>query len=69
MFQGLEEMPEVLADPRSLREAYLREFENYRRRVESAALAQQMDYRVIRTDMNLGLALSAYLAGRMQQVK
>jgi uncharacterized protein (DUF58 family) len=69
MFQGLEEMPEVLADPRSLREAYLREFESYRRRVESAALAQQMDYRVIRTDMNLGLALSAYLAGRMQQVK
>ncbi|MEQ8788347.1 MAG: DUF58 domain-containing protein [Pirellulaceae bacterium] len=69
MFKGLEQMPEVLADPRSLREAYLREFESYRRRVESATRSQQMDYHLMRTDTNLGLALSTYLAARMQQVK
>jgi uncharacterized protein (DUF58 family) len=69
LFKGLEEMPEVLADPRSLRQAYLREFGSYLRSVQSAALAQQMDYRLIRTDQNLGLALSNYLSSRMQQVK
>ena len=31
MFQGLEQMPHVVADPRSLRRAYLREFEEYLR--------------------------------------
>jgi uncharacterized protein (DUF58 family) len=69
MFKGMEQMPEVLADPRSLRQAYLREFGAFLRGVQSAALAQQMDHRVIRTDQNLGLALSGYLASRMQQVK
>jgi uncharacterized protein (DUF58 family) len=69
MFKGMEQMPEVLADPRSLRQAYLREFGGFLRSVQSAALAQQMDHRVIRTDQNLGLALSGYLASRMQQVK
>jgi uncharacterized protein (DUF58 family) len=69
LFKGMEQMPEVLADPRSLRQAYLREFGQYLRDVQSAALAQQMDYRLIRTDQNLGWALSHYLSTRMQQVK
>ena len=32
LFRGLEDLPEVLVEPRALRKAYLREFEKFRRR-------------------------------------
>jgi hypothetical protein len=63
-FKGLEQMPEVLTDPRSLRRAYLEEFSKFQREVQTACRGQQMDYHLLPTDQSLGVALSTYLASR-----
>ena len=69
MFRGLEQMPEVVADPRFLRKAYLSEFEGYLRKVQSGCREHAMDYHLIRTDQRLDRALSTYLTARMAKVK
>jgi len=69
LFKGLEQFPEVLTDPRSLRKAYLREFENYRAEIQKGCRNHGIDYQLMRTDQPLDSALSAYLATRMARVK
>lgn len=69
LFQGLERMPDIVADPASLRRAYLREFGSFLQSVQAGCRSCQMDYRQIRTDQSLGPALSTYLASRMRKVK
>ncbi len=69
LFKGLERMPEVLANPRSLRKAYLNEFERFLRDVKKGCRNYQMDYRLMRTDQPLDVALSSYLASRMAGAK
>jgi uncharacterized protein (DUF58 family) len=69
MFEGMESMPQLLADPRALKKAYLAEFERYRKRLQQACRSHQIDYQLIRTDQPLDVALSSYLAARMARVK
>jgi uncharacterized protein (DUF58 family) len=69
LFRGLEQMPEAVADPRSLRRAYLSEFHGYLRDVQSGCREHAMDYYRIRTDQRLDHALSNYLTARMAKVK
>lgn len=69
LFKGLEASPEVLADPRALRRAYLREFGAYRQAVERGCRNQGMDYQLIRTDLPLDKTLSAYLSARMARIR
>lgn len=69
MFQGLEEYPQVLADPDALRKAYLREFNAYLRNVERGCRSHNLDYRQLVTDRPLDVVLSSYLAQRMARVK
>ncbi len=69
LFKGLEQLPDVLADPRALREAYLREFGNFVQTVKKGCRAQHIDYVQLRTDQSLEVALSSYLASRMNRVK
>ncbi len=69
LFKGLEEMPEVLTDPASLRRAYLQEFNAFLTAVRTRCRNHQIDYQQMRTDQSLAIALSAYLAGRMDRVK
>jgi uncharacterized protein (DUF58 family) len=64
LFKGLEERPRVLADPRSLREAYLREFGDYLRRLKRGCRMHRIDYVQMRTDQAMDLVLSSYLASR-----
>jgi uncharacterized protein (DUF58 family) len=64
LFRGLEEWPEVLADPRALRQAYLRQFEEYLRRIKSGCRKHRIEHVVMRTDQPLDLALSSYLSSR-----
>jgi uncharacterized protein (DUF58 family) len=64
-FLGLEQLPEVVTDPRRLRQAYLREFENFLRSVSLGCRSQQVDYVPIMTDQPLDIALSCYLSGRV----
>jgi uncharacterized protein (DUF58 family) len=65
LFEGLEEWPQVLADPRSLRKAYLQEFHAYLRALKQGCRAQRIDYVEMRTDQPLDVALSTYLSRRM----
>ena len=69
LFKGLEEFPEVLVDPGSLRRAYLREFRSYLKAVQIGCRSQRIDYRQFCTDQRLDLVLSSFLAERMANVK
>lgn len=68
-FRGLELEPELIADPRALRDGYLEEVRAFLAEVEGGCRGQNIDYVRLRTDTNLGVAMSAYLAGRMARVK
>ncbi len=69
LFRGMEQMPELLTDPRSLREGYLTELRTYLHEVQAGCREQNIDYVPLRTDQNLGVALSAYLAQRLSCAK
>lgn len=67
-FQGLEQFPELLTDPRALRRAYLQEFNAFLKRVEVGCRSTRIDYRRLSTDMPLDAALSNFLSSRMQSI-
>ena len=69
LFKGLEELPEVLTDPRALRKAYLEEFNEFLRQVRQGCRAHRIDYVEMRTDQPLDVALSSYLASRMTRFR
>ena len=69
MFEGLEQMPELLADPRALRDAYLAEIEGFAETVRKGCLAQRADYVRLVDDQPLDVALSSYLAARTARFK
>ncbi len=68
LFKGMEEFPELLADPRSIRQAYLKEFGRYCEQVKRGCQGHGLDYRQVRTDQPLDLVLSSYLASRMNRI-
>lgn len=68
LFKGLEELPQVLTDPRSLRKAYLREFQRFTHAIELGCRDQRIDYVQMRTDQSLERALAKYLASRMTKI-
>ncbi len=65
LFKGLEQLPDVLTDPRTLRRAYLKEFNHFLRDVQRGCRENQIDYVQLRTDQPLDVVLSTYLASRM----
>ena len=69
LFRGLEQQPDVRADPRSLRKAYLRELAAYQQDLQRGCRGQGMDYQLVRTDQPLDAVLSAYLGRRMAKVR
>lgn len=68
LFRGLEQLPDVLTDPRALRKAYLEEFGKFQQAVRKGCRAQHIDYVLLRTDQSLEVALSSYLASRMARM-
>lgn len=68
LFRGLEQLPEVLTDPRALRRAYLDELEKFMRAVRRGCRDQRIDYVAVRTDQPLDVFLSSFLAARMSRV-
>ena len=64
LFRGLEEWPDVLVEPRSLRKAYLAAFQRFLLRLKRACRMHGIDYMLVRTDQSLEVALSTYLASR-----
>ena len=69
LFKGLEGWPELVTDPRSLRQAYLREFDGHLKAVRRACREAETDYRLVRTDQPLDVPLSALLSARMVKVR
>ncbi len=64
LFRGLEGMPELLAEPRALRKAYLDELQKFFHRLKHGCRQQRIDYVLVRTDQSLEVVLSSYLASR-----
>jgi uncharacterized protein (DUF58 family) len=65
LFRGLEQYPELLTDPRTLRDGYLEQIQSFMLEFQRGCLAQNIDYVTMRTDMQLGVVLSGYLAHRL----
>jgi uncharacterized protein (DUF58 family) len=63
-FEGLELEPEVLVDPRGIREEYLRQFGAFRERLERGCREIGADLVPVLTSEEPAAALSRYLAGR-----
>jgi uncharacterized protein (DUF58 family) len=65
LFRGLEQSPDLLTDPRSLREGYLEQLELFVNELQRGCRSMNIDYVRLPTDKPLGIALSAYLAHRL----
>ena len=64
LFKGLEEYPDVNADPRQLREAYVEVFEEYLDEVERIGSTLGIDYRRSHTGEPLDAAIISVVAAR-----
>jgi hypothetical protein len=64
LFEGLEGKSDLLADPRSLRAAYLEELNGFLEEVRKVCRDSRIDYVQIDTEEKLSVALSTYLATR-----
>jgi uncharacterized protein (DUF58 family) len=69
LFKGLEQLPDVLTDPRALRKAYLAEFNQFLHDIRLGCRTHHIDYLQLRTDQPLDIALSVYLSSRMSRMK
>jgi uncharacterized protein (DUF58 family) len=65
LFRGLEQYPDLLTDPRSLRDGYLEQVRSFVDQLQHGCRFQNIDYVQMRTDTSLGLVLSSYLAHRL----
>jgi uncharacterized protein (DUF58 family) len=63
-FEGLEEQPQLLCDPRALREGYLEALEEYLVEVRRGCTRMGIDYNLIRTSDYLDAVLSRFLFRR-----
>lgn len=66
LFHGLEEYPEVLADPRSLREGYIRALTGYLEAVERACSTLGVNYLRASTAEPLDAAIVAVISARVR---
>lgn len=67
LFRGLEQYPELLTDPRSLRKSYLEQFQAFVTGLSRGCRDQNVDYLQMTTDKPLSIALSSYLAHRLKR--
>ena len=64
-FIGMEGYPDLLVDPRALRQAYLEEVATFTTETRRACLRSRADFIPVDTQTPLGVVLQAYLAKRM----
>jgi uncharacterized protein (DUF58 family) len=69
LFRGLEQLPDLLTDPRSLRDGYLEQLRSFVAALQRGCLMQNIDHVQLHTDAPLGVVLSAYLAQRLARSK
>jgi len=63
-FEGMEEQPNLLCDPRALRAGYLEALEEYLVEVRRACTRLGIDYQFVRTDDYLDAVLAKFLHKR-----
>jgi uncharacterized protein (DUF58 family) len=66
-FEGMEELPNLLCDPRALRDGYLEALEEYLVEVRRGCARQGIDYALVRTGDHFDAVLSKFLHHRMAQ--
>ena len=64
-FEGMEELPQLVCDPKSLRDAYLEVLEEYKFEVRRGCSKMGIDYALVTTDDYLDAILSRFLHQRM----
>jgi uncharacterized protein (DUF58 family) len=69
LFKGLEGLPDVLTEPAALRRAYQTEIVAFLDEVRKGCQMSDIDYVPLRTDRDLDVALSSYLASRATRVR
>lgn len=64
-FEGMEELPHLICDPRALRDGYVEALEEYLVEVRRGCTKMGIDYRFTRTDDYIDAILSKFLHHRM----
>jgi uncharacterized protein (DUF58 family) len=67
LFRGMEQFPDLLTDPRALRQGYLDQIEGFIHQLRKGCRDQNIDYVQLRTDTPLNVAMSSYLAHRQKR--
>jgi uncharacterized protein (DUF58 family) len=68
-FLGLEEMPDLIAEPRSLRDGYLEVLGEFLEQVRRMCAQMRIDYILLSTGDRLDKSLSGFLAARARVVR
>ena len=63
-FEGMEEMPDLLCDPRALRDGYIEALDEYLVEVRRGCTRLGIDYQLVKTDDYLDAVLSKFLHHR-----
>ncbi len=69
LFDGMEDMPELLVDPRSLRDAYLKEIQEFQSQMRRGCLQNKIDYVKVANNQGMDVILSSYLTARAARTK
>lgn len=64
-FEGLEQLPDLMCDPKALRDGYLAELEEYLTEVRRGCTRMGVDYSLVKTSDYLDAVLSKFLFARM----
>jgi uncharacterized protein (DUF58 family) len=64
-FEGMEELPDLICDPRALRDGYLEVLEEYLVEVRRGCARRGIDYMLVRTGDYLDAVLAKFLHARM----
>jgi len=64
-FEGMEEMPNLVCDPRALRDGYIEALEEYLLEVRRGCTRLGIDYQLVKTSDYLDAVLSKFLHHRM----
>jgi uncharacterized protein (DUF58 family) len=69
LFKGLEEMGELLTEPRALREGYLEQLAMFTEQLKKMCRGMHIDYARMNSSESLDVALSGFLATRAASIK
>ncbi len=67
LFRGLEEYPELMIEPRALREAYLQAFNRFNTELRRRCIANNVEFIQLKNTDHLDAALSSFLAARSKK--